>query len=460
MSTSIVKESVKLERIRMTIQEAPLVALRELLTDQQILDACESNDYQYRNRLYGPVATVFHFLAQAIQREDSFRATWQELWTPVISEYPDMAFGGSDPSGLSHARKRLPRKVMRTLAGKACHKTRSIKPSVWKGYRLLALDGTTVSMPRAEKLFSHFGAHRARTTTVRYPLATVGMLLCVGSSLVLDYRFGPFDPGEDATCRPLYAHLGLGDLLLADRGFAGSPSLARIKKTGSDFLMRKNARLIVSRLPVIRKLGKDDFVTEIPMNKSARIKDPDLPECVRVRIFKATWKTPAGEVVTDWFVTSLENPIEFKKKALAKLYHQRWRIETSYLEFKQLFHADVLRSKTVDNVYKEFDAHVLAYQLVRLLIHAAAKKHDKEPAQLSFLNAARWTISFSHRMATAKTYRLPGLYQRLLDAVASSEVDVRPGRLEPRALAREWKHYPHLRISRSEWRKQRLKKRA
>lgn len=456
MSICIGKTGAKLEQIRRGLREAPLVALRELLTDKAILDACRACGHEFRDRRYGPVVTVLHFVAQAVQREQSFAATWQELWTPLAASFPELAVERFVPSGLSHARARLPKKVIEHLASLACARTRGIEFERWHGLRLWALDCSTVSMAREAALFEHFGVHRARTTTVRYPLGTLAVLLSVGNSLVADYRFGPFDPGEDSTARPLFQHLGPGDLLLADRHFAGSPTLARITARGADFLMRKNARLIVSRLPVIHRLGRNDFITEIPMSKPARKADPTLPEKVRVRIFKAHWKTPAGEKVTEWFVTSLEDSARYKKAALAKLYHERWQIETSYLEFKQLFHADVLRSKTVANIYKEFAAHVLAYQTVRRLIQSAAEKHRKNPTEISFLHAARWVMSFSHRMAALSVRSLPLVYQRLLDAIASCDIDVRPGRLEPRAVIREWKHYPRLRTSRTEWRQQRL----
>jgi len=446
----------KLERICRALREAPLVALRELLTDQEILDACRASGHRFRDRRYGPVVTVLHFVAQAIQRENSFAATWQELWTPLAASFPELAVERFVPSGLSHARARLPKEVIEFLASRACARTREVEVERWRGLRLWALDCSTVSMPREAELFAHFGAHRARTTTVRYPLGTFAVLLSLGNSLIADYRFGPFDPGEDSTARPLFRHLGSGDLLLADRHFAGSPSLARIQATDADFLMRKNARLIVSHLPVVQRLGRHDFITEIAMCKRARKADPALPEKVRVRIFKAHWKTPAGEKVAEWFVTSLLDSARYKRTALATLYHERWQIETSYLEFKQLFHADVLRSKTVANIYKEFTAHVLAYQLVRHLVQSAAEKHHKNPTEISFLHAARWVMSFSHRMAALSVWSLPFVYQRLLDAIASCEIDVRPGRLEPRAITREWKHYPHLRVSRAEWRQQRL----
>lgn len=97
-----------------------------MLSDQQIMEACKTSDHRFRERIYGPVVTVFHFLAQAIGRESSFTATWQELWTPLVADYPEMALDRANASGLTHARKRLPRKVLESLAKKACSKTRKL----------------------------------------------------------------------------------------------------------------------------------------------------------------------------------------------------------------------------------------------------------------------------------------------------------------------------------------------
>jgi len=458
VSMPIVNREATAEEIRTMLRQSPLGAVREMLPDATILEACRQAGHTFRRRLYDPVVTVLHYVTQGIQREESFAATWQEFWAPLAADFPEVASTRPDPSALTHARGRLPKAVLQTLAAQAVRDTEDLA-SRWRGFRLRALDGTTVSMPRQAALFSRYGAHRARTTTVRYPLARFCSLLAIGASTIVDYRFGPFTTSEEATARPLLDALSPEDLLLADRYFAGSPTLARLVARGTPFLMRKNARLIVERLPVVQRLGKYDFIVDIPVSKPARKADPTLPETVRVRVFRASWKAPTGETITEWFVTSLLDPKRYKKKALAKLYHERWRIETSYLEFKQTFHADVLRSKTVDNVEKEFAAHVLAYQLVRRLMAAAGKKHEVKPTEISFVNAARAIVRFSHHMAAAPTWALPIYYERLLDSIAAGRLVVRPGRLEPRALSRDRQHYPFLHgphTSRAAWRNQRL----
>lgn len=459
MSMPIVHRPATGEEIRSLLRQSPLGAVRQMLPDQAILDACRACGHRFRRRLCDPVVTVFHYLAQACQREESFAATWQELWTPLAADFPELAQAAPKHSALTHARSRLPKEVLRQLARQVIDQTADLAQH-WRGLRLLALDGTTLSMPRNNELFAHYGAHRARGTAVRYPLARFCSLLAVGSSSLLEYRMAPFTTPETTASLPLLERLGPGDLLLADRYFAGSPTLARLTARQSDFLMRKNARLIVGRLPVVQRLGQNDFITDLTVSKPARRQDPTLPETVRVRIFRATWRTPAGERLSEWFVTSLADARRFKKRALANLYHQRWRIETSYLEFKVIFHGDVLRSKTVAGVEKEIHAHALAYQLVRRLMAAAADKHHVPPTEISFLNAARATLRFSQHMAAAPTWALPIHYDRLLDAIAAGRVDVRPGRLEPRQIAREKKHYTRLRLPRTQWRQQRLRRAA
>jgi hypothetical protein len=452
----IVHVNVTLEEIRAALQESPLAAIRQELTDQNILDACDLCKHRWRDRLYNPIVTVFHFIAQALQRELSFAATWQQLWTPVAAAYPEALSYEFDPSALTHARGRLPQGVLEILAADACRRAGELPAPRWKKLRLLALDASALSMPRETRLFDHFGIHRARSTMVRYPLATFVSLLETGSSLVLDYRFGPFDPGETATAAPLLANLKKGDLMLADRHFSNAPFIIRLRQREADFLMRKNARLKVDNLPMIKRIARNDFITELSISKPARKNHPDLPPTVRARVFKAAWKSPDGRKVSEWFVTSLEDAGRFKRSALARLYHERWRAETSYLEFKQTFHADVLRSKTLKNIYKEFAAHILGYQLVRLLMAHAARRSHKKPTLLSTINAARWIMDFSRAMAVLPAAKLPRLYLALLDAIASSRIDVRPGRTEPRARSRESKHYPRLRISRQKWRAEQL----
>jgi len=422
-----------------------------MLPDRVIVETCARHDHKWRDRQYGPVVTVMHYLLQSIGREESFASTWQDLWTTTAAEVPEAAGIEPDLSALTHARGRLPGAVMDDLARWACRTCPSIA-TLWHGMRLKAFDGSSVSMPRTDELVAHFGLHRTRHGIVRYPLARFVSLLDLGQCTIVDWRFGLFTTGEATLAREMMGLVDPGDLCLGDKGFTGGPTLARIAARKADFLGRKPPRLKPENANVVRRLGRNDWIVDLPMNRPARAEDPSLPETIRARLFRATWRAPSGRKLTEWFVTSLLDRAEFPPDVLATLYHERWRVETSFLEFKQTFHADVLRSKTVDNVKKEFAAHVLAYQLVRRLMVEASRAHGKKPTELSFINAARWTMTLSRHMAASHVGALPEIYDRLLAAIAANTVDVRPGRLEPRAIARETKHFPRLHGSRAEWR--------
>jgi len=68
MCMPIDHRDVALEEIRARLREAPLGAVRQMLADSDIIEACRRHGYEWRERVYGPVVTVLHFLAQAIQR--------------------------------------------------------------------------------------------------------------------------------------------------------------------------------------------------------------------------------------------------------------------------------------------------------------------------------------------------------------------------------------------------------
>jgi len=446
----IEKKANNLEEIRRAIKEGPLAPIREILTDRMIYRACADCGHAFRKRMLDPVAVVFHYILHAVQRESSFAATCQEITVSAIAEFPGKAAINAASGAFTHARSRFKKEILFNLANDACEQAKALASSKWKGLRLLALDCSSVSMPGEKALLDHFGRLKVRDVEVKYPIGTAAFLLDVDASLIIDWRFGPFDPAEKRTAHPLLENLKKGDLLLADRGFSGAATLHLIMAKGADFFMKKHARLKVEDLPVVKRFSKNDFIAELRPSPQTRKNNPGLPDKVIVRLFKGCITTPSGKKKREWYVTSLFDADKFKRNTLARLYHRRWRIETSYLEFKQNFHADVLSSKTVDN---EFAAHVLAYQLVRLVIYRAAQKHKMKPIRISFINASRWILAFSKKMSKSPACRLRSIYERMLDAVASSKIDVRPGRIEPRAITRERKHYPRLRIPRAEWRK-------
>ena len=153
-----------------------------------------------------------------------------------------------------------------------------------------------------------------------------------------------------------------------------------------------------------------------------------------------------------WLVTSLLDGERYPAEMIRQLYRNRWPVETAIGEVKHPLSADVLRSKTVDGAYKEMTAKVMAFNLIRCVMLKAARQCASRPDRLSFSNARRLVVAYSLRMSAAPIWRLQALYDEMLYAIARVAVPYRPGRIEPRAVRRERKHYERLKTSRRTWR--------
>ena len=159
-----------------------------------------------------------------------------------------------------------------------------------------------------------------------------------------------------------------------------------------------------------------------------------------------------GQKKQIWFVTSLLDNKKYPAKAIVELYVRRWLIETLFRVFKINFSSDILRSQSPDGIRKEIIARLIAINIVRAIILEASIEHKVDPQRISFVGALRVIISFSPALATSSFWQLPQIYQAMFTEIASAIVPERPGRVEPRTVRREWKHYPSMKITRAQWR--------
>jgi hypothetical protein len=443
VSTSIIGGfRARLESVRRKIEESQMNALRDILPDERILSACRAAGHEFRRRLLTPVVTVFHMIAAALWPEGSFRSAWESSGAPRVSS-----------GSLSDARSRLPLRVIDALFGEVAAAAETLSEAFvrWRGHRVVNIDGFCSSMEDNPSLHEAFGTSNGRHGPGRYPLARVVVAAFMHTMVAISYAMGRYRDSENALAREVLPKLRAGDLIVADRHFAGANLYAEYVAGGQEFITRKHPRLKVGRLRRIKKHGRGDFVTELRVLPHHRRADPSLPRTVRVRMIRVTVGI-RGRQTTIWLVTSLLDPAQYPADEIARLYAARWRIETLIRELKVACGADVLRSKSPDGVRKELAARMLAMNMVRMLMIEAGHEHGVTPSALSFSNAMRLVTATSLKMSTAPVWRLRELYEEMLAGIAAERVPERPGRNEPRAVRRERKHYPRLSVSRSAWR--------
>ena len=430
----------KLEGFRDKLEAGQLNALRELLPNSVIKEICEESQYEYRNRLLTPIVTIFHMIGAGISREGSFQSAWQ------------MGAQSGQSGSLAKARKRIPLEVWTSLHEWISTEVQkeSTPTECWRGHRLIGVDGTCLSMSEESDLVEYFGRQSGRHGKSRYPLSRVLLAFNLKSMMLIHPQMGSYEQGETSLLKESFEKFSAGDVLVMDRHYSGANLYAEYEQEGIHFIARSHHQRKVENLKVVREFSKDDRVVEIPVGVNYRRLDQCLPEAVEVRMVKLTCKI-RGEKNTFWIATSLKDAKNYPAKEIREVYKRRWKVEGLIEELKVWLGADVLRSKSVEGIYKELYARVIGMNLIHWLILRASRQYQQPLERISTSATLRLTLAYSLKMSTAPAWQLSQLYEDLLQRIASSYVPYRENRLEPRMIRRETKFYPMLKMTRREW---------
>lgn len=453
-SKLIGKSSLDSAKIYDKAEHVTFNSIRNMLPNSVIHEACKEVVYRYRQRIITPVMTVLHMILAAIWPEESFNASWQVIWSTFVSRFPQ--YKGTSPSRgtVSNARARLPLELWQKLFAYISNKAQVMSSAydTWRGHRIVLLDGTCVSMSSTPDLFDTFGTGTSSHGVCKFPLARLVAFSLANTMTIITYNLGRYSDDETTLTRPMLKHLKEGDLLVADRHFAGANLYRTYQSSGLEYLTRAHQCLKVSKIKKIQVYSQTDFVGWLNINKQHQRQDPALPDKIMARFIQVVARI-RGQRRVMWLVTSLLDWENYPAAEIADLYGRRWRIETLFREVKITLSADVLRSKTPEGIHKETAARMIAINIVRSVMLEAAVCHDLEdPIRISFIYAVRSLITFSPALHSEPLWKLPQIYEAMLDEIACHLVPYRPGRNEPRMLRRERHHYPKLSMTRDEWR--------
>jgi len=185
-------------------------------------------------------------------------------------------------------------------------------------------------------------------------------------------------------------------------------------------------------LPVLRRLPDGSWLSRFG----------GVP--VRVIDAQITVTTGAGHATTGCrLITTLADPDRYPAGDLAVLYHERWEIETAYLELKStIIGGRVLRARTPGGIEQEIYALLITYQALRTAIaDAASTAPGTDPDRASFaiaLNAARDQLILAAGVTAGPVTDLAGTIGRL---VLASLMSARRLRVSPRVVKRAMSRY-------------------
>jgi hypothetical protein len=439
----------------------------DVLSESTVTQALKALDVAWLDRIYSPLVTLWVFLGQVLNQDHSCRAAVARLIAHRVSRGQQPC--SAETGAYCQARKRLPEEFFAAVARKTGQALDEDAQQgwLWKGRRVLAYDGSTVSMPDTAENQQVYPQPPQRQPGLGFPLARIAAFFSLSCGAVIDLAISPYagkGNSEMGMLHKLWEVLRPGDVMLADRYMCAWHEIFLLKQRGVDVVIRLNHHRKAD-FRRGKRLGRGDHIVEWPKPffiRSMNWQDfKALPERFTIRETRVQVQQPGFRGRNIIVVSTLLDAEEVTASDLASLYRARWNAELDLRSLKQIMQMDILRCKTPELVRKEIWTHILAYNLIRTIIAQAASKHQIEPRTISFKGAVQTLEAFQPLIATQgdrdRTHR-QNLYQKLLDAVATNRVADRPDRFEPRQRKRRQKKYDRMMKPRNELKREILKR--
>ena len=238
----------------------------------------------------------------------------------------------------------------------------------WKGFILLAVDGSSVNLVEKKDVIDYFGTKTNQFGST--PMARIVQTYDVLNDITVMSVISPSTVSEKAIITSQLDRLYSDSITIFDRGFPGYEImyLMQNQESSRHFVMRckvdfnnevrrfmrsKKTSIIIELTPtplVVRELYKKGFI----ITKTTTIK---------VRMVKVKLSTGVTEVL----LTNLYDEQEYTNEDLKFLYGLRWGIETSYGTQKNQLQLEQFSGHRVICIQQDFYASVFVSNLQSLI---------------------------------------------------------------------------------------------
>jgi len=428
-----------LKTVRARFARSVGLPFAHVLTEAKILDVLNDHGVKYRDRVFNPVTTIWGFLAQVLSDDHSCR----DAVSRIIAHRAASGIRVCSPNTASYckARSRIQTGVFRTLAKRTAQELQSGAADGWKwnGRSVLIADGSHVSMPDTPENQACYPQPPTQQPGLGFPLARITVLLSLATGACHDLAIAPYKgkgTGETTLLRRMYDTFKPGDVVLADALFDNYFLVCELRDRGIDLVARAQYQRVESLTEQSRPDG-DILVWQRPNKPHGMTGEQyrSYPKTLLMRQVSVDARDKKNRAEQFKVVTTILDA-SIDGGQIGSLYERRWSGEVDIRSIKSTMQMDILRCKKPEMVEKEIWTHLLAYNLLRMVMAVAASENGIEPCQVSFKGAKQVLTAFAPKIEAARPKDRAALIYAMLTAVTYHRVGNRPGRWEPRARKR------------------------
>jgi len=304
----------------------------------------------------------------------------------------------------------------------------------WNGFRLVAIDGSEVLLPKNKETIKEYGEYTTNYMNKNIVLARLSKAYDVLNGITLDARLSNKKTGEHSLANLHLEKLVKGDLLLYDRGYPSYDLFRNTLDAGCQFC----ARVAVNNWAVSKRLvesGQKEIIAEIKpgyeLAKKYKKQGIDYKP-IKCRFVCVELKSGEKEVL----ITSLTDMEQYPYELFKGLYHLRWGVEESYKTDKHRLRLERFSGTSPNAILQDFYANILLGNITSILSSGMEKEINNKRKNTKYKYKINVTTALSKvREVLAMLFSGAGillLIEKLMTMFLSNTQPVRPGRSFPR----------------------------
>ena len=289
----------------------------------------------------------------------------------------DIAQETFSKSAFVQARKKIKPEVFKHLNQRIIEEFYKDNSGVLRQFdnlRILAMDGSRLTLPFTKELEEIYGQTKNQTNT--YIVQTKACVLYdLLNEICINGVLSSIDTDERTQAKQLLEHCQANDLIIYDRGYPSFELIYEHYQKNLHFLMR----MPLDFSQVVKDFvasGKTSQIVEIKpgQKKSFENKPYTKSSTLKIRLLRITLNGGGIEVLAP----SLLDSKNYGNEVFKELYFKRWKIETYYDELKNKLKIEEFSGYSNQSILQDFYSTLFVSNIQTLIENEINEEIEKE----------------------------------------------------------------------------------
>jgi len=242
---------------------------------------------------------------------------------------------------------------------------------VWKGFRLLSVDGSKITLPYSDELKDEYGLTYNQNCIDNLIQARASVLYDILNQLVIDAALTNPEKGEITLAHQHTKYLEAGDLVIFDRGYPSFELAYEILGQQANFIFRCKHEFSNITKQFI-STGKKEIITEIHPKQNGSFKGKQITRESALTVRLINIPLESGE--TELLMTSLTDIEKYPFDVFKPLYFMRWNVEVFYNRIKNILSVENFSGLSINTIEQDFHCAMFISNVQSLILDEANEK--------------------------------------------------------------------------------------